>query len=352
MEKGLKGSLIARGDSGNRTVLLQAAIVFGSQDTANCRPISFRMQSYCHDACQFNLNLEWPMLEPSPGQRFRNALKVERPLQIAGAINAYSAMQACRAGFKALYLSGAGVANASHGLPDLGVTNLNDVLEDARRITAACSLPMLVDIDTGWGSELTILRAVRELERVGVAGIHLEDQVANKRCGHRPGKQLVDIDEMRDRLKAAISARQNSDFVIMARTDAMNVQGLSATIARAKAYLEAGAEMIFVEAIESLDEFRQVCEAVAAPILANMTEFGRTPSFSLAELESAGVSMALYPLTAFRAMNAAARLAYETIRKDGSQVAILNALQTREQLYDVLKYHAAEGRIDAQRSKS
>jgi len=292
------------------------------------------------------------MLELSPGQRFRDALKAEQPLQIAGAINAYSAMQASRAGFKALYLSGAGVANASHGLPDLGVTNLNDVLEDAARITSACPLPLLVDIDTGWGTELTIQRAIRELERAGVAGIHMEDQVASKRCGHRPGKQLVDIAEMQARLQAAVSIRGNPEFVIMARTDAVNVEGLSAAVARANAYLAAGAEMIFAEAVVSLNDFRHFCEAVKAPILANMTEFGRTPTFSLAELRSAGVSMALYPLTAFRAMNSAARMAYETIRKDGTQASILDALQTREQLYEVLGYHAAENRIDNQRSKS
>ena len=292
------------------------------------------------------------MLEPSPGKRFREALISEQPLQIAGAINAYSALQASRAGFRALYLSGAGVANASHGLPDLGITSLNDVLEDAARITAACPLPLLVDIDTGWGTELTIQRAIRALERVGVAGIHMEDQVSAKRCGHRPGKQLVNIDEMQARLQAAVASRRNPDFVIMARTDAMNVEGLPAVITRAQAYLAAGAEMIFAEAIETLDDFRQICAAIDAPILANMTEFGRTPSFSLDELRSVGVSLALYPLTAFRAMNAAARLAYQTIRKDGTQAAILDTLQTREQLYEVLDYHAMENRMDEQRVKS
>ncbi len=292
------------------------------------------------------------MLEPSPGQRFREALISEQPLQIAGAINAYSALQASRAGFRALYLSGAGVANASHGLPDLGITSLNDVLEDAARITAACPLPLLVDIDTGWGTELTIQRAIRALERAGVAGIHMEDQVSAKRCGHRPGKQLVNIDEMQARLQAAVASRRNPDFVIMARTDAMNVEGLPAVIARSQAYLAAGAEMIFAEAIETLDDFRQICATIDAPILANMTEFGRTPSFSLDELRSVGVSMALYPLTAFRAMNAAARLAYQTIRRDGTQAAILDTLQTREQLYEVLDYHAMETRMDEQRAKS
>lgn len=290
------------------------------------------------------------MIEASPGQRFRNALNSERPLQVVGAINAYSAMQAERAGFKALYLSGAGVANASHGLPDLGVTTLNDVLADAARITAACALPLLVDIDTGWGTELTIQRSIRELERAGVAGIHLEDQVSAKRCGHRPGKQLVDIEEMQSRLRAASAGRRNPAFVIMARTDAVNVEGLDSAIVRAQAYLAAGADMIFVEAVETLHDFQYVCQAVDAPILANMTEFGRTPTFSLDELRSAGVRLALYPLTAFRAMNAAARLAYETIRQKGTQASILDALQTREQLYEVLDYHAAEKRVDEQRS--
>jgi methylisocitrate lyase len=288
------------------------------------------------------------MLEPSPGKQFRDALQSERPLQIVGAINAYSAMQAQRAGYRALYLSGAGVANASHGLPDLGITSLNDVVEDAARITAACSLPLLVDIDTGWGTELSIQRTLRELERVGVAAVHMEDQVAAKRCGHRPGKQLVDTEEMQLRLKAALSARRSPDFVIMARTDAVNVEGLAAAIARAQAYVDAGADMIFAEAVETLDDFRQFSQSVRVPILANMTEFGRTPSFSLEELRMAGVSMALYPLTAFRAMNAAARMVYETIRQQGSQSSILDKLQTREYLYDVLNYHAEENRIDKQ----
>ncbi len=292
------------------------------------------------------------MQELSPGRRFREAIKSERPLQIAGAINAYSAMQAERAGFQALYLSGAGVANASHGLPDLGVTSLNDVLTDAARLTAACPLPLLVDIDTGWGTELTIQRAIRELERVGVAGIHMEDQVAAKRCGHRPGKLLVELEEMQARLRAAVASRRNAEFIIMARTDAVNVEGLAAAITRSKAYVAAGAEMIFAEAVESLDDFRQVCRAVEVPVLANMTEFGRTPAFSLTELREAGVSMALYPLTAFRAMNAAAQRAYETIREQGSQESILDTLQSREELYAVLNYQAAESRIDEQRSKS
>lgn len=291
------------------------------------------------------------MVELSPGRQFRDALSSERPLQIAGAINAYSAMQAERAGFKALYLSGAGVANASCGLPDLGATNLNDVLQDASRITTACALPLLVDIDTGWGSELCIQRAIRELERAGVAGVHMEDQVSAKRCGHRPGKQLVDTQEMQARLRAAVAARRNSEFVIMARTDAVSVEGLESAIERAQAYTAVGADMIFAEAIETLEDFRRVCRSLNAPVLANMTEFGRTPAFNLDELRSVGVRMALYPLTAFRAMNAAAMLAYETIRQQGTQAAILDTLQTREQLYEVLDYHAAEQRMDERLDK-
>lgn len=288
------------------------------------------------------------MVELSPGRRFRDALSIERPLQIAGAVNAYSAMQAERAGFRALYLSGAGVANASHGLPDLGATNLNDVLQDASRITAACALPLLVDIDTGWGAELCIQRAIRELERAGVAGVHIEDQVSAKRCGHRPGKQLVDTEEMQARLRAAVAGRHNPEFVIMARTDAVNVEGLDSAIERARAYLAVGADMIFAEAVESLEDFQRVCQSVDAPVLANMTEFGRTPTFNLDELRSVGVRMALYPLTAFRAMNAAAKLAYETIRWQGTQASIIDTLQTREQLYEVLDYHTAEQRMDEQ----
>lgn len=288
------------------------------------------------------------MVEPSAGQRFRNALNIERPLQIVGAINAYSAMQAERAGFRALYLSGAGVANASHGLPDLGFTGLNDVLVDAVRVMSACALPLLVDIDTGWGSDMSIQQAIRELEHAGVAAVHMEDQVDAKRCGHRPGIQLVEIEQMQSRLRSAICSRQNPEFVIMARTDAVQVEGLAAAIARANAYVAAGADMIFMEAVETLEEFHQVCQAVQVPILANMTEFGRTPALGLDEFRSAGVSMVLYPLTAFRAMNAAARTAYETIRNQGTQASILDTLQTREQLYEVLDYHAAESRQRSQ----
>ncbi|MDZ4850614.1 MAG: methylisocitrate lyase [Pirellulaceae bacterium] len=289
------------------------------------------------------------MNDPSPGARFRLAMQSERPLQIVGAVNALCAMQAERAGFRALYLSGAGVANASHGLPDLGVTSMNDVVLDAARITAASSLPLLVDIDTGWGTELTIQRAIREFERIGAAGVHLEDQVADKRCGHRPGKQLVETGEMCARIEAAISSRLDNSFVIMARTDAASVEGIEAAIGRAQAYVASGADMIFAEAIESLDDYRRFVDAVSVSVLANLTEFGRTPSFSLDELNSVGVRMALYPLTAFRAMNAAAKATYEVIRQKGSQRSILDRLQTREQLYEILNYHVAERKIDQQK---
>ena len=291
------------------------------------------------------------MPELSPGMRFRALLQVEKPLQIVGAINAICAMQAARAGFRALYLSGAGVANASHGLPDLGITSLNDVVDDAARITAACSLPLLVDIDTGWGTELTIRRAIRELERIGVAAVHMEDQVAAKRCGHRPGKELVDTEEMQSRVQAAAESRNNRDFIIMARTDAVSVEGVDAAIRRAKAYVAAGADMIFAEAVETLNDFHRFTDEVKVPILANLTEFGRTPAFRLDQLNEVGVQMALYPLTAFRAMNAAARSTYETIRGNGSQQSILNTLQSRDELYEILNYLAAEKRVDQQRTK-
>jgi methylisocitrate lyase len=290
------------------------------------------------------------MLQPSPGTQFRSLLGKESPLQIVGAINALCAMQAARAGFHALYLSGAGVANSSHGLPDLGITSLNDVVEDAAKITAACALPLLVDIDTGWGTELTIQRAVRELERVGVAAVHMEDQVAAKRCGHRPGKELVETAEMQARVRAAVASRTDPNFVVMARTDAVCVEGVDAAIERANAYVAAGADMIFAEAIESLADFQKFVEVVQVPVLANLTEFGKTPSFTLEELKSVGVQMALYPLTAFRAMNAAAKNTYETIRKFGSQKSILNTLQTRDELYEVLNYLKAEERVNQTRS--
>lgn len=283
----------------------------------------------------------------TPGARWRAALAAERPLQVAGAINACSALLAQRAGFRALYLSGAGVANASHGLPDLGMTSLEDVLVDARRITSRVDLPLLVDIDTGWGHAFNIARAVRELARAGVAAVHLEDQVAAKRCGHRPGKELVPAAEMVDRVRAAVDAKLDRDFVVMARTDAAASEGVSGAVERARAYANAGADAIFAEALTSLDEYRQVCAAVSVPVLANITEFGRTPLFTVEELRGAGVAIALYPLSAFRAMNAAARDVYSALRRDGTQQGVVDRMQTRAELYEILDYHAYEQKLDA-----
>ncbi len=282
----------------------------------------------------------------SPGAEFRAALAVEKPLQIAGTINAYTALLAQRAGFRAIYLSGAGVANASLGLPDLGMTSLDDVLADARRITGAVPLPLLVDIDTGWGHAFGIARTIREMARAGVAAVHIEDQVAAKRCGHRPGKELVSTAEMCDRLKAAADARPDADFVVMARTDAAAGEGLDAAVARAQAYVAAGADMIFAEALTTLDEYRRFTAAVNVPVLANITEFGRTPLFTVEELRSAGVAMALYPLSAFRAMSAAALGVYATLRRDGTQKASIGSMQTRAELYDVLGYEDYERKLD------
>ena len=282
----------------------------------------------------------------SPGAAFRAALAAEQPLQIAGAINAYAALLAQRAGFRALYLSGAGVANASYGMPDLGMTSLDDVLTDARRITAAVPLPLLVDIDTGWGHAFGIARTVREMARAGVAAVHLEDQVAAKRCGHRPGKELVATAEMCDRVRAAVDGKPDPAFVVMARTDAAASEGVPAAIARAQAYVAAGADMIFAEALSSLEDYRRFTAAVGAPVLANLTEFGQTPLFTTAELKSAGVAMALYPLSAFRAMSAAAARTYATIRTDGTQRAAVPQMQTRAELYQVLDYHRYEAKLD------
>jgi methylisocitrate lyase len=287
----------------------------------------------------------------SPGARFRAAIDAERPLQIAGTINAYCAMMAEDAGFRAVYLSGAGVANASFGLPDLGITTLNDVLEDVRRLTAATKLPLLVDVDTGWGGAFLIARTVREMIRAGAAAIHIEDQVQSKRCGHRPGKALVAPEEMVDRVKSAMDGRDDASFVIMARTDAYSVEGLSAAVERAARYVEAGADMIFAEAMTTLDEYRQFTRQVRAPVLANLTEFGKTPLFSLDELRDTGVAMALYPLSAFRAMNAAAQNVYRTIRRTGSQQDMVGAMQTRDELYRVLGYQAFERKLDELFSK-
>lgn len=282
----------------------------------------------------------------SAGRRFRQALEEERPLQVVGAINAYCALLAERAGFRALYLSGAGVANASFGLPDLGITSLNDVCEDIRRLTGATRLPLLVDADTGWGQAFMIARTVREMIRAGAAGLHIEDQVQAKRCGHRPGKALVTADEMCDRIRAAVDARTDPDFVIMARTDAHAVEGQDEAIYRAGAYVEAGADMIFAEALTRLDEYRQFTSQVGVPVLANITEFGKTPLFTTEELGEAGVRLALYPLSAFRAMSKAAVTVYESLRADGGQQAVLDTMQTRAELYEVLGYHEYEKKLD------
>jgi methylisocitrate lyase len=285
-------------------------------------------------------------MNDSAGLRFRQATDAERPLQVVGVINAYCARLAERAQFRALYLSGAGVANASFGLPDLAVTTLSDVLEDARRITGATSLPLLVDCDTGWGSPLTIGRTVRDMIRAGVAAIHLEDQADGKRCGHREGKQVVAPQVMVERLKAAIDARTDPGFVIMARTDAVAVEGLDAAIDRAGRYVDAGADMIFAEALTDVDQFRRFAQAVTVPVLANMTEFGRSPLLDVGGLRAAGVRLALYPLTAFRAMSAAADEVYGTLRRAGTQRDLLAKMQSREDLYRVLDYERFERQME------
>jgi methylisocitrate lyase len=288
-----------------------------------------------------------PEQSVTPGARLRAALEAERPLQVVGAINAYAALLAQAAGFRALYLSGAGVANASFGLPDLGVTTLNDVCEDVRRITARTPLPLLVDADTGFGgSAFNIARTCTELTRAGAAGMHLEDQVSAKRCGHRPGKALVPADEMIDRIKAAVDARTDRGFVVMARTDAHAVEGQQAALERAASYVEAGADMIFAEALTTLEEYRQFTARLRVPVLANITEFGRTPLFTLAELESAGVRLVLYPLSAFRAAARAEVLVYEAIRRHGTQQSVVASMQTRAELYEVLGYSAYERKLD------
>lgn len=282
----------------------------------------------------------------SPGWRLRKALSVEKPLQVAGAINAYTAVMAERVGFRALYVSGAGVANASFGLPDLGITTLNDCLEEVRRISGATELPLLVDADTGFGGAFQIARTIRQMSRAGAAGVHIEDQVMAKRCGHRPNKAIVSKGEMVDRIKAAADAREDSHFVIMARTDALAVEGLEAAIERACACVEAGADMIFPEALTNLEDYRRFADAVNVPVLANITEFGQTPLFTLEELRNAGVSLALYPLSAFRAMCAAALQVYQTIRLEGTQKNVVGLMQTREELYDFLHYYGYEQKLD------
>ena len=282
----------------------------------------------------------------SAGERLWRALDDESPLQVVGAVNAYSALLAERSGFRAIYLSGAGVANASFGFPDLGLTSLNDVCEDVRRIAGATELPLLVDADTGWGQAFMIARTVRDLTRAGAAGLHIEDQVQSKRCGHRPGKALVTAQEMCDRVKAAADARPDERFVIMARTDAHAVEGQGAAVDRAGAYVEAGADMIFAEALQTLDEYRQFTSAVGVPVLANITEFGKTPLFTTQELGEAGVRLALYPLSAFRAMSKAALEVYGALRAEGTQKDVVDLMQTRAEVYEVLGYHDYEKKLD------
>ncbi len=282
----------------------------------------------------------------TPGRRLREALAAELPLQVAGTINAYCALLAERAGFRALYLSGAGVANASLGLPDLGISTLADVLEDVRRITRVTALPLLVDMDTGWGSAFNIARAIRDLTAAGAAGAHIEDQVQAKRCGHRPNKAIVPAGEMVDRITAAADARTDSDFVIVARTDALAREGLDAALMRARRYAEAGADVIFPEALTVLAQYRAFAEATGRPVMATITEFGVTPLFTTQELAEAGVALVIYPLTAFRVMSAAAVHVYETLRREGTQRELLPQMQTRQQLYDVLDYEAYERKLD------
>jgi methylisocitrate lyase len=282
----------------------------------------------------------------SAGARFWQALQDERPLQVVGAINAYAALLAEKAGFKAIYLSGAGVANASFGLPDLAMTTLSDVCEDIRRISYATELPLLVDADTGWGGAFMIGRTVREMIRAGAAACHIEDQVGVKRCGHRPGKALVPATEMVDRIKAAVDGRTDEKFAIMARTDAHAVEGQQAALDRAAAYVEAGADMIFAEALTTLDEYQQFTAVIEVPVLANLTEFGKTPLFTTEELAAVGVRLALYPLSAYRAMAKAAEDVYRALRQDGSQQAVIDKMQTRMELYDVLGYHDYEEKLD------
>ena len=283
----------------------------------------------------------------SAGAKFRKALAENHPLQVVGAINAYCAMLAEDSGHKALYLSGAGVANASYGLPDLGITSLNDVIHDVERICGASELPLLVDIDTGWGGAFNIARSIKAMERAGAAAVHIEDQVSQKRCGHRPNKAIVSQVEMVDRIKAAVDAKSDSDFVVMARTDALAVEGMEFAVERAVACVEAGADAIFPEAILELDQYRQFAEAVKVPVLANITEFGATPLFNCEELAENGVSIVLYPLSAFRAMSKAALDVYQTIAIAGDQKACVEKMQSRTELYEVLGYHVYEQKLDA-----
>ncbi|GGY42192.1 2-methylisocitrate lyase [Bacterioplanes sanyensis] len=283
----------------------------------------------------------------TPGQKFRQALTDNQPLQIVGTINAYAAMMAERIGHQAIYLSGGGVANASYGLPDLGMTSLNDVLEDVRRITSASSLPLLVDIDTGWGGAFNIARTISQMEKAGAAAVHLEDQVAQKRCGHRPNKEIVSKAEMVDRIKAAVDARTDDSFFIMARTDAFAQEGLEAAIERAQACVEAGADGIFAEAVKTEEHYRAFADALDVPILANITEFGQTELWNREQLGEWGAAMVLYPLSAFRAMNKAAETVYQSILEEGDQRKVVDMMQTRMELYDYLNYHDFESKLDA-----
>jgi len=282
----------------------------------------------------------------SAGKKFRAAINSETPLQIPGAINAYAAMLAEHSGFQAIYLSGAGIANASYGLPDLGMTSMNDVLEDVRRVTAASSLPLLVDIDTGWGGAFNIGRTIKEMISAGAGAVHIEDQVAQKRCGHRPNKEIVSIDEMCDRIKAAVDAKTDLDFIVMARTDALAVDGFNAVVERAGRFVEAGADAIFAEAMTDIDLYKPVVEVARVPVLANLTEFGQTPLYTVDQLREVGISMALYPLSAFRAMSKAALAVYSAIRNEGTQASVVNLMQTRMDLYDHLGYHEYEKKLD------
>ncbi|WP_218355333.1 methylisocitrate lyase [Alteromonas lipotrueiana] len=282
----------------------------------------------------------------SAGKKFREALSANHPLQIVGTINAYSAIMAKKIGHQAIYLSGGGVANASYGLPDLGMTSLNDVLVDVQRITSACDLPLLVDIDTGWGGAFNIAKTIRDMEKAGAAAVHMEDQVAQKRCGHRPNKEIVSTKEMVDRITAAVDARTDPDFFIMARTDAFAQEGLEAAIERAKAYVAAGADGIFAEAIQTEEHYRAFADALDVPVLANITEFGKTELWNASDLGQWGAAMVLYPLSAFRAMNKAAERVYQHILKDGDQKAVVDDMQTRMDLYDYLGYHEYEKKLD------
>ena len=287
------------------------------------------------------------MITNSAGKRFRNALVENSPLQIVGTINAYTALMATKIGHQAIYISGGACANASYGLPDLGMTSMNDVLEDARRITSVVDTPLLIDIDTGWGGAFNIARTVRESIRAGVAAVHMEDQVAQKRCGHRPNKEIVSMEEMVDRIKAAVDAKTDDDFFIMARTDSYAIEGLQASIDRASTYIEAGADGIFAEAMATLDEYQAYDNVISAPLLANMTEFGMSPLFEKAELAAHGVDMILYPLTATRAMNKAAEMVYQNVLEKGHQKDVVKYMQTRMELYDYLNYHEYEETLDS-----